>query len=97
MSDLTAYERETIINCNQGDQTASIYTHDPKLIRQLDELAQNRQGITTVRRGEQAAEHNLPKKWIKVRPPKVITEETRAKMAADARVRFGHGKKEDSE
>lgn len=33
MSDLTAYERETIINYNQGDQTASIYTHDPKLIR----------------------------------------------------------------
>ena len=36
---LSAYERETVINYNQNDQEASIYTFDPKLIVRLEKLA----------------------------------------------------------
>ena len=35
---LTRYEQETIINFNAGDQTATIYTRDPVVMRQLDAL-----------------------------------------------------------
>ena len=40
--DLTAYERETIINYNEAEQTASVYTHNKTLRRTLDKLAQER-------------------------------------------------------
>ena len=36
---LLPYERETVINYNQADQEASIYTFDPKLIARLEKLA----------------------------------------------------------
>ena len=38
--ELTAYERETIINYNEGEPTASVYTHNRALRRTLDKLAQ---------------------------------------------------------
>lgn len=91
---LSAYEQETIINYNQADQTANIYTHDPRLIRQLDELALKRKEITLIRNGEKMREYNVPKRWVKVRAPKELSEETRAKMAARARERFGRTEKE---
>ncbi|MFI3327029.1 MAG: molecular chaperone [Clostridia bacterium] len=33
---LTNYERETIINFNEEDKTASIYTYNPKLINRIN-------------------------------------------------------------
>ena len=35
---LTRYEKETIINFNAGDQTATLYTRDPAIIRKIDAL-----------------------------------------------------------
>ena len=37
---LSLYEQETIILYNQGDATAEVYTHDPKLLTKLEGLAQ---------------------------------------------------------
>ncbi len=31
--ELSRYEQETIILYNQAEQTASVYTHDPKLLK----------------------------------------------------------------
>ena len=36
---LTPYERETIILFNEEEDTASVYTHNPKLIRKLKKLS----------------------------------------------------------
>lgn len=93
---LSKYEQETIINYNQGDAEASCYTHDPKLIKRLDELAQKRKEVALVREAEGMREYTIPKKWVKVRAPKEYSEEQKAKMAANARARFGHIK-EDSD
>ena len=41
---LSLYEQETIINYNEADSTASVYTHNKTLIRKLDKLAQERPG-----------------------------------------------------
>ena len=35
---LSKYEQETIILYNQAEQTASVYTHDPKLLEKLSRL-----------------------------------------------------------
>ena len=35
---LTPYEMETILLYNQEEATASVYTHDPKLIAKLKRL-----------------------------------------------------------
>lgn len=39
---LTNYERETIVNFNEGEDTASVYTHNKPLRRRLEQLAQER-------------------------------------------------------
>ena len=36
---LSRYEQETVILYNQAEQTANIYTHDPKLQKKLASLA----------------------------------------------------------
>ena len=36
---LTKYEQETIINFNNDEQEASIYTASPQMMRKLDALA----------------------------------------------------------
>ena len=41
---LSLYEQETIINYNEADSTASVYTHNRALIRRLDKFAQERPG-----------------------------------------------------
>ena len=37
---LTKYEQETIINFNNDEQEASIYTASPQMMRKLDALAE---------------------------------------------------------
>lgn len=41
---LSLCEQETIINFNEEEKTASVYTHNKALIRKLDKLAQERPG-----------------------------------------------------
>ena len=77
---LSNIEKETVINFNEAERTASIYTHNEALKRQLLELcrthadqvrqtADNRWGGLTF---------ELPKKWLKVSPPRVLSPAQRA-------------------
>ena len=93
--DLTKYEMETIYNYNQEEPLASCYTMDRALIRRLDALAEKHKEITVVRADEGVREYTLPKKWIKVRAPKELSDEQREKMAKRARERFGFVKEGD--
>lgn len=92
MMELTKYEMETIYNYNQEEPLASCYTMDKALIRRLDALAQKHKEITIVREGEGVREYTFPKKWIKVRAPKELSDEQRENMAKRARERFGFAK-----
>lgn len=87
--DLTKYEMETIYNYNQEEPLASCYTMDKALIRRLDALAEKHKEITVVRVDEGVREYTFPKKWIKVRAPKELSDEQRENMAKRARERFG--------
>lgn len=81
MSNLTKYEQETIINYNNEEKTASIFTHDKSLIRKLDKRLPEYPDMKLVRRGDDWAEYSLPKKWIKVGFPRQLSDEQRAEMA----------------
>ena len=78
---LTKYEQETIINYNNEEKTASVFTYDKSLIRKLDKRLAESSDIKLIRRGEDFAEYSLPKKWIKVSFPRQYSDEQRAEMA----------------
>lgn len=65
------YERETIINFNEEELTASIYTFNRSLTNKLTKLSQERPEECKVDSAgpEDAASFIVPKKWIKVKPP----------------------------
>lgn len=77
---LSLYEQETILNYNEAETTASVYTHNKALIRKLDKLAQERPGDChrekTSHEGK-AVDFVIPKAWIKINPPRQITPEQR--------------------
>ena len=82
---LTSYEKETIINFNEGDAEASVYTYNPTLKKQLAKCAMNRPNECrqqSVSHNGQAADYVVPKSWIKVQPPRQanITDEQRERM-----------------
>ena len=60
---------------------ATCFTHDKALIRKLDNLIEKGEEITLVREGEGWREYNLPKKCVKVRFPRKLSDEQREKLA----------------
>lgn len=88
---LTRYEQETIINFNEGEDTASVHTHNKALRRKLEQLAQERPEecrlFKTCHDG-QAVEYYIPKRWLKIRPISILNEEERAAWAETARKAF---------
>lgn len=85
MAHLTNYERETIINFNEGEDTMSVYTHNRALRRKLEQLAQDRPEecrLYRVTHWNEAVEYYVPKSWVHIYPPRQISEEQRAAMAA---------------
>ncbi len=81
MANLTKYEQETIINYNNEERAASIFTYDKSLIRKLDKRLADHPDIKVLRRVVDWAEYLLPKKWIKVGFPRQLSDEQRAEMA----------------
>lgn len=84
---LSLYEQETIINFNEADSTASVYTHNRALIRQLDKLAEERPGDChrekTSHDGK-AVDYIIPKAWVKIRPKRVLTDEQKEERRRNA-------------
>lgn len=78
---LTLYERETIINFNEAEATAGIYTHNIALRNKLLKLNQAEPELRIIHQSEDMLEVAVPKKWIRVSPPKKLSEETRKLMA----------------
>jgi len=83
---LTNYERETIINYNEQEITADVFTYNAALIRKLSAPCETRsdeiQQTDTNSYG--GVTYTVPKSWIKINPPKKMnyTNEQRQEMAA---------------
>lgn len=89
--ELTKYEQETIINYNQEGKTASCCTHDRALIRKLDAMCEKSSEIIVTRSGDGCKEYSFPKRWIKIKAPRQLSDEQRQKAAERAVRNFGGG------
>lgn len=77
---LPKIEQETIINFNEAERTASVYTHNAALKRQLLVLCQTypAQVRQTAANRWGGLTFELPKKWLRVTPPRVLSPAQRA-------------------
>ena len=85
--ELTKCEMETIVNFNEAESVASVYTHNKALRRTLDKLAQERPDdchIDKVSHDGAATDYTVPKMWIKIRPPRIASEAQKAASRAAA-------------
>ena len=88
---LTKIEQETIINFNEAERTASVYTHNEALKGRLLALCR-----THPERVRQTAANawggltfELPKKWLKVSPPRKPTTAQLEVLARMTQKRLG--------
>ncbi|GFI23941.1 hypothetical protein IMSAGC011_02731 [Lachnospiraceae bacterium] len=88
---LSKYEKETIIQFNEADQTASVYTYNNALKRQLIELceAYPEQVHCTEDNDCGGLTFLLPKKWLKITPPRVLSPAQREALEQMNRKRWG--------
>ena len=77
---LTLYEKETIINYNEAESFANIYTHNVALRNKLLKLSQIEADLRMIRLGADMIEVEVPKKWIRVNPPRKLSEQTRLEL-----------------
>ena len=84
-SALTLAEQETVINWDNELDTASIYTHDPRLISKLQSLEKKYpESFKLIRRGpKKSVFYQVPKKNISIRSP--YNEERRKKQSQEAK------------
>lgn len=84
MSNLSNYERETVITYNNEESTATVYTYHKALQNKLNKLVGANPNISIVRQDDESVTYQVPKKWIKVQPPRQMnyTDEQKAEMAA---------------
>ena len=88
---LSNIEKETVINFNEAERTASVYTHNAALKHQLLELCQTHpeQVRQTADNGWGGLTFELPKKWLKVSPPRKPTPAQLEVLARMTQKRMG--------
>lgn len=82
---LSKEEQETIICYNEGSQTASVYTHNAALRHKLEQLAQERPDdcrLEQTGHNGEAVDYIIPKRWVKITPPRVASEAQKAAARA---------------
>jgi len=78
---LTKYEMETIINFNDDEATATLYTCNKAWMRKMDRLCEKQpETFTLIRQDECSKTYSFSKKLISIRTPKIYTEEQKEKM-----------------
>jgi hypothetical protein len=90
MSRLSALERETIILFNEAENTAEIETHSTAIRKRLAAILRERpEEISLLRRGECSDRYAFPKGWVKISPPRKVTEKQREHlMSARAKIQY---------
>lgn len=82
MQKLSRAELETILLYNEEDKTASVSTYNAALVRKLEKLCRERPDECRKNERQNGVdEYIVPKKWIKVNPPRQMSAEAKAKAA----------------
>ena len=75
---LTRYEQETIINFSADDQTATLYTRDPAIMRKIDALVIDYPDIfKCIGETDIDKTYEMPKSFISYRKPRRLSDEQR--------------------
>ena len=84
---LTKYEKETIVNYNQAESTATIYTHDAALKRRLAKYGKQRLDICKADKEtrEGSVSYIIDKSRLSIRLLPPISEERRKKASEYAK------------
>lgn len=90
---LTKMEKETVITFNEAERTASIYTYNAALKDQLLGLCRSHpeQVRQTAANTWGGLTFELPKKWLKVSPPRVLSPAQRAVLDRMNQKKRGQG------
>ena len=88
---LTNYERESVILFNEADKAASVYTHNAALDPQHKVLnaSHPEKERRTAHNGCRGLTFELPKKWLKISPPRVLSEAQKEVLEKMNRKRWG--------
>lgn len=88
---LSNYEKETIILFNEVEKTASVYTHNVALQQQFAALCGSHP--EQVRRTDDNSHggltFELPKKWLKITPPRELSPAQREVLERMNQKRWG--------
>jgi len=69
-------EMETIVNYNNGEKMAEVYSADPVVMRKLDDLCSRfPEDYECIKRDEWSATYRFSKKLVQFRTPVHLTEE----------------------
>ena len=75
---LTRYEQETIINFNAGEQTATLYTRGPAVMRKVDALViEYPDTYKCIGKTDVDKTYEIPKSFVTYRKPRRLSEEQR--------------------
>ena len=78
---LTRYEQETIINFSADDQTATLYTRDPAVMRKVDALVTEYPDVyKCIGETDIDKTYEMPKSFVSYRRPRRITDERRSQL-----------------
>ena len=88
---LSNYEKETIFLFNEADRVASVFTYNDALKKQLGELCKSHpeQVRRTEDNGYGGLTFALPKKWLKIVPPRVLSVAQKAVLERMNKKRWG--------
>ena len=78
---LSRLEQETIILFNEQEQTAEVFTYNGRMRRELSALAETRPDEVK-REGNET--YIIPKRWVKIRASRILTDEQREEYARRA-------------
>lgn len=94
---LLACERESVINLNDAEPVAYVSTTQNVMKRRLKKLAeQNPRDVKIDESDQYTLFAEVPKKWIKIRQPRKVSEEQRQESAERLR-QYHKNKKESSD
>lgn len=78
---MTNYERETIINYNDEEKEATVYTCNKALMARMARLSKKHPDIfKLVAQDEYSKTYSFPKKYASIRNPRIMSEEQKAKV-----------------
>ena len=96
MVKLTNFDKETIICFNEAEPQARVCTYNGRMIRDLAKLAEDRPVDVKFisENGSGGYTYAVPKKWVKIRASRILSEEARA--AATEKLRRANAKRTES-